>query len=175
MGGHFHCTISDLSESRTIREWSVNDESNFFFSLFSVFPNVPSAPGMSCIGEDRKYFSLIIFWRYFTTSGDPTIATNTFGQCVQPFTAVPRNKFNEPAPALQQLNWLTRWSCVPLARLDYAATLPTMTTTMAARLLVASERQGSVNDRHQISFRHFSPIPVMWIPPPTLAGPGRAR
>lgn len=40
------------------------NSSSFFLILFTVFPNVPSAPGMSCVGEDRKYTKKLYFYTY---------------------------------------------------------------------------------------------------------------
>jgi len=38
----------------------VKDLTNLCSSFFSVFPNVPQAPGLSCDGEDRKCFEFIL-------------------------------------------------------------------------------------------------------------------
>lgn len=40
--------------------------------LFSVFPNVPSAPGQPCIGEDRKYRQLHNI-SHITTKNNPDL------------------------------------------------------------------------------------------------------
>lgn len=48
------CTISTQMElDEAIRLYEVNRDSEL---LIHVFPNVPSAPGMSCVGEDRSIY-----------------------------------------------------------------------------------------------------------------------
>lgn len=48
------CTIqSDLELDEAIRLYEVNRDSEL---VIHVFPNVPTAPGMSCIGEDRSIY-----------------------------------------------------------------------------------------------------------------------
>ncbi|XP_053689445.1 atypical protein kinase C [Sabethes cyaneus] len=48
------CTIqSDLELDEAIRLYEVNRDSEL---VIHVFPNVPSAPGMSCVGEDRSIY-----------------------------------------------------------------------------------------------------------------------
>ena len=48
------CTISTQMELyEAIRLYEVNRDSELFIH---VFPNAPSAPGMSCIGEDRSIY-----------------------------------------------------------------------------------------------------------------------
>lgn len=48
------CTLtSQLELTEAIRLYEINRDSEL---VIHVFPNVPSAPGMSCVGEDRSIY-----------------------------------------------------------------------------------------------------------------------